>query len=115
MNAIGQVRKDVKARLIDSPEKTWSAVLGAAIAAHNERMNTAMRDSPDDVGKDGNEELQCLQISDSVKRYAHNNKLAKKGIAKVKDMGGFRKPLKAKALKRGVEATYGTKIEIYRM
>ena len=56
-SAIGQVRRDVKARLIDSPEKTWSAVLGAAIKAHNRRINTTMRDSPNDVGREGNEEV----------------------------------------------------------
>lgn len=111
-SAIGQVRRDVKARLIDSPEKTWSAVLGAAITAHNRRINTTMRDSPNDVGKEGNEELQFLQISDNAKRYAHNNKLAKKRIAKVKDMGAFRKPLKAMAFKRGFESTWGTKVEL---
>ena len=66
--AIGLVRKDVKARLLDNPEKTWTAVLGAAITAHNRRINSTMRDSPNDVGKEGNEELQFLQISYNAKK-----------------------------------------------
>ena len=75
-SATGQVRRDAKARSIDNPEQTWSAVLGAAITAHNTRINTTMRDSPSGVGKEGHEELWFLQTSDNAERYAHNSRLA---------------------------------------
>ncbi len=108
--AIGMVRRDVKARLLENPEKTWSKVLGAAITAHNRRINSTMRDAPNDVGKHG--ELQFLQISDNAKKYAHNDKLAERRVTKVKDHGAFRKPLKVKAFKRGFEAAWGPKVEL---
>ena len=110
--AIAQVRRDVKARLLENPEKSWSQVLGAAITAHNRRYNSTMRDSPNDVLKPGNEELQFLQISDNSKRFEHNDNLAERRVAKAKDMGAYRAPLKPKAFKRGFEAAWGPKIEL---
>ena len=60
----------------------------AAITAHNRRINSTMRDAPNDVGKHG--ELQFLQITDNAKKYAHNDKLAERRVAKVKGHGAFR-------------------------
>ena len=108
--AIGTIRKDVSARLMEEPGKTWNQVLGASIVAYNRAIHGTMRDAPNDIGKQP--VLQYLQISDNAKRYAHNNTLAKKRVARVKELGAFRRPKKAKAFKRGFEATFGDKQEL---
>ena len=76
--AIGTIRKDVSARLMEEPGKTWNQVLGASIVAYNRAIHGTMRDAPNDVAKEPI--LQYLQISDNAKRYAHNNELAKKRV-----------------------------------
>ena len=108
--AISGVRRDVKARLMENPHKTWSQVMGAAITAHNRKINSTMRDAPNDVTKHG--ELQFLQISDNAKKFAHNDKLAERRVKNVEEKGAYRKPLKPKAFKRGFEATWGPKVEL---
>ena len=108
--AIGLVRRDIKARMLEKPGRSWSDVLGKAIKAHNQTINSAMRDAPADVSK--HEELQFMQISDNAKKYAHNNQLAKRRVAKAKDLGAFRRPLKAKAFQRGFESKWGDKKEL---
>ena len=88
--------------MIESPGKTWNDVLNAAIVAYNRSIHSAMRDAPVDVKKEPI--LQFLQISDNPKKYAHNNKLAKKRVDKVKELGAFRRPMKAEAFGRGFES-----------
>jgi len=105
--AIGTIRKDVSARMMEAPGKTWSQVLNAALVAYNRAIHGTMRDAPNDVAKEP--VLQYLQISDNAKKYAHNDALAKRRVARVKDLGAFRRPKKAKAFKRGFEATFGDK------
>ena len=110
--AIGTIRKDVSARMMEEPTKTWNQVLGASIVAYNRAIHGTMRDAPNDVSKEPI--LQYLHISDNAKKYAHNNALASRRIARVKDAGAFRRPKnkKAKAFKRGFEATFGDKQEL---
>ena len=94
--------------MLEEPTKTWNQVIKAAIVSHNTSIHSTMRDAPDDIGKPGNEELQYLRISDNAKAFAHNNSLAKKRVARVKDAGAFRRPTgKAKAFRRGFEAKFG--------
>ena len=109
--AIGTIRKDVSARMMEEPGKTWNQVLGASLVAYNRAIHGTMRDAPNDVGKEPI--LQYLQISDNAKKYAHNNALAKKRVVRVKELGAFRRPKgKAKAFKRGFEATWGDKQDL---
>ncbi len=105
--AIGTVRKDVSARMTEAPTKTWSQVLNASLVAYNRSIHGTMRDAPNDVGKEPI--LQYMQISDNAKKYAHNDALAKRRVARVRELGAFRRPKKAKAFKRGFEATFGNK------
>ena len=109
---IQTLRRDVSSRMMEEPTKTWNQVLGASIVAYNKSIHGTMRDSPNDVGKPGNEELQYLRLSDNAKAYAHNNSLAKKRVAKVKDAGAFRRPKKAKAFGRGFEAKWNEKQDL---
>ena len=104
---IGTIRKDVSARMMEEPGKTWSQVLSASLVAYNRSIHGTMRDAPNDVGKEP--VLQYLQISDNAKKYAHNDALAKRRVARVRELGAFRRPKKAKAFKRGFEATFGDK------
>ena len=106
------LRRDISSRMMEEPGKSWNEVLGASIVAYNESIHGTMRDSPNDVGKPGNEELQYLRLSDNAKAYAHNNSLAKKRVAKVKDAGAFRRPKKPKAFGRGFEAKWNEKQEL---
>ena len=108
--AIGTIRKDISSRMMEEPGKTWNQVLGSSVVAYNRAIHGTMRDAPNDVGKEP--VLQYLQISDNAKKYAHNNELAKKRVARVKELGAFRRPKKAKAFKRGFEATFGDKQEL---
>jgi len=105
--AIGSIRKDVSGRMMEAPTKTWSQVLNASLLAYNRSIHGTMRDAPNDVAKEP--VLQYLQISDNAKKYAHNDALAKRRVARVRELGAFRRPKKAKAFKRGFEATFGDK------
>ena len=96
--------------MMEEPGKTWHQVLGAAIVAYNKSIHGTMRDAPNDVGKEP--VLHFLQISDNAKKYRHNDKLAKKRVAKVKELGAFRRPKKAKAFGRGFEAKWNEKQEL---
>lgn len=106
------LRKDITSRMMENPTKTWHQVLGASIVAYNKSIHGTMRDSPNDVGKPGNEELQYMQISDNAKKYAHNNALAKKRVTKIELAEGFRRPKKAKAFGRSFEAKWGDKEDL---
>ena len=107
---IQTLRKDVTSRMMEEPTKTWNQVLGASIVAYNRSIHGTMRDAPNDVGKEPI--LQFLQISDNAKKYKHNDALAKKRVAKVKDAGAFRRPKKAKAFGRGFEAKWNEKQDL---
>ena len=105
--AIQTIRKDVTSRMMEEPGKTWSKVLKASIVSYNTSIHGTMRDAPNDVAEEP--ELQYLQISDNAKKYAHNKTVAKRRVARVEELGAFRRPKKAKAFKRGFEATFGDK------
>jgi len=107
---IQTLRKDVTSRMMEEPTKTWNQVLGASIVAYNRSIHGSMRDAPNDVGKEP--VLQFLQISDNAKKYKHNDALAEKRVAKVKDAGAFRRPKKAKAFGRGFEAKWNEKQDL---
>ena len=91
-SAIGQVRRDVKARLIDSREKTWSALLGAAITAHNRRTNATMRILPTMWERKATKNYNFYKLVIMQNDTLTTTNLQKKRFAKVKDQGAFRKP-----------------------
>jgi len=107
---IQTLRRDVTSRMMEESGKTWNQVLGASIVAYNKSIHGTMRDAPNDVGKEPI--LQFLQISDNAKKYRHNDAIAKRRAAKVKDAGAFRRPKKAKAFGRGFEAKWNEKQEL---
>jgi len=96
--------------MMEEPGKSWNEVLGASIVAYNESIHGTMRDAPNDVGKEPI--LRFLQISDNAKKYRHNDKLAKRRVARAKDAGAFRRPKKAKAFGRGFEAKWNEKQDL---
>ena len=104
---IQTIRKDITSRMMEEPGKTWAQVLKASIVSYNTSIHGTMRDAPNDVGEEPI--LQFLQLSDNAKKYAHNDKLAKKRVARVQEQGAFRRPKKAKAFGRGFEAKFGDK------
>ena len=89
---------------MENPEKTWDLVLRAALVAHNRSINSTMRDAPNDVKEEPI--LQFLQISDNAKKYRHNHQLAAKRVARVRQEGAFRRPVKPRAFGRGFEAKW---------
>ena len=93
--------------LLASSEKSneWSYVLQAAVVGYNMTFNSAVHDAPDEVLD--NQVVMFMIAQDNARRLQHNQSLHEKRVDRLKEAGGFRRPVGARKFKRGFRATYG--------
>ena len=89
----------------------FGATLADAVRAHNETVNSTVRDTPNDVDNKNTQAgkvLQFLAMRDNSRKFQHNNRLTKRRKAKLEENGAFRRPLRGLTkFARSFHATYG--------
>ena len=89
----------------------FGATLADAVRAHNETVNSTVRDTPNDVDNkttQAGKVLQFLAMRDNAQKFRHNDRLTKRRKAKLEENGAFRRPLRGLTkFARSFHATYG--------
>ena len=89
----------------------FGATLADAVRAHNETVNSTVRDTPNDVDNkttQAGKVLQFLAMRDNAQKFQHNSRLTKRRKAKLEENGAFRRPLRGLTkFARSFHATYG--------
>ena len=92
-------------------EGAFGATLADAVRAHNETVNSTVRDTPNDVDNKNTQAgkvLQFLAMRDNAQKFRHNDQLTKRRKAKLEWNGALRRPLRGLTkFARSFHATYG--------
>ena len=89
----------------------------AAERAYNSRVHSTVRDAPNDVASktEAGRQLRFMAMTDSAAAYQHNQKLADKRVAKLKEQKSFRTPIEGGAFGRSFNASWSGKQELDRV
>ena len=110
--AIQTIRQDLTVRREEG--KTMAEAIKAAERAYNSRVHSTVRDAPNDVASktEAGRQLRFMAMTDSAAAYQHNQKLADKRVAKLKEQKSFRAPIEGGAFGRSFNASWSGKQEL---
>lgn len=93
------------ARLMARTEGEWADLLPKVVTAYNKTYNAAVHEAPEEILE--NKEVLFMLAQDNARKLQHNQALTERRVEKLKDAGGFRRPVGTRKFKRGFRATYG--------